>query len=187
MKKNLIILIIIILIILGGYWYFNNQSTEPEIVDNTNTNKDQIDVSDWQAYRNEELGFEFKYPSNWEYRINNDGFIYLKDSNKDYYLEGSITDLIVISTSNLSDYDSVDAWIEKWTISKEQYGSSVENIKINDYVNGLRAFDYLGIYTAIYSNSNVYSISQVNLGSEDINKNISEVYEEILNSWKFIE
>ena len=36
-----------------------------------NANNSSIDTSDWQAYRNEELGFEFMHPSNCKVDINN--------------------------------------------------------------------------------------------------------------------
>ncbi len=188
MKKNLIIFIVIIVIALGAIWYLQKYNTEPEVVDNTNQNTNdtqEIDVSDWQTYRNEELGFEFKYPGDWEHKISSDNFIYLKDSNKDYYLEGSITDLIVISTSKLPDDYFIDDWLREWTVTREKYNGSVRNIKVNNQIDAVQGFDYLGTYTVIHFNNNKYSINKVYLGSED--DYLDNIYEEVLNSFKFLD
>lgn len=37
--------------------------------DSTKASEEKIDTSNWKTYRNEELGFEFKYPGEWEVEI----------------------------------------------------------------------------------------------------------------------
>ncbi len=77
MKKSIILSVSFLLVVLalGVFWYVKNQkitTTEKPLakVENkqeaTPINTEEIDTSDWQTYRNEELGFEIKHPSAWE-------------------------------------------------------------------------------------------------------------------------
>ncbi|PID51866.1 MAG: hypothetical protein CR972_04995 [Candidatus Moraniibacteriota bacterium] len=82
-KKHIIIICIILLIVttLGIFWYTQKNTgksvqteiqkevkNEKEKINNETiyNNDEKIDTSDWQTYRNEEYGFEFKYPENWK-------------------------------------------------------------------------------------------------------------------------
>jgi len=61
MQKYLIIGVVVVGILVGGYFVLNNyaynekQASEPT-----------IDTSGWQTYLNNELGFEFKYPDDFQ-------------------------------------------------------------------------------------------------------------------------
>ena len=63
------------MIIVGGFFVWGNnqkQSEISEIVQNQNQNQNQqaeTDISDWKTYKNEEYGFEVKYPQDWEYDL----------------------------------------------------------------------------------------------------------------------
>ena len=63
----------------------NSNQTEPEVM------VSDVDTSDWQTYRNEELGFSFRYPKDWDMETNNDkseivsvsNYFFNKHSNQD--------------------------------------------------------------------------------------------------------
>ena len=73
MKKPVIITIIfvIILALIGGgvFWYLKEKDkpanppvTENENQPSENPKSEIINTDDWQTYRNEEYGFEVRYP-----------------------------------------------------------------------------------------------------------------------------
>ncbi|MFA6215152.1 MAG: hypothetical protein WC768_01115 [Patescibacteria group bacterium] len=43
-----------------------NQAVNQNLNTNIATTTEEIDISDWKTYRNEEYGFEFKYPEDWK-------------------------------------------------------------------------------------------------------------------------
>lgn len=67
MKKHLLIILILPLALTGCVWFGQQTQTNESVDANQNVNAEQedIDTSDWQTYRNEEYGFEFKYPQSW--------------------------------------------------------------------------------------------------------------------------
>ena len=71
-KKNTIILILLIVAFAAaGLAYTQFSKPEPAPVQLTNTNQgDEVDTSGWKTYRNEEYGFELKYPGSNEFTVN---------------------------------------------------------------------------------------------------------------------
>jgi hypothetical protein len=63
---HFLLIITFLLLLTGafGVWYFLNlqPDLEPE---NLSTISKSDEFADWKTYRNEEYGFEFKYPNDW--------------------------------------------------------------------------------------------------------------------------
>ncbi|MDX9893789.1 MAG: hypothetical protein RB292_05300 [Patescibacteria group bacterium] len=82
--------------------------TQAGIQENNNpsTTTEEIDTSDWLTYRNEEYGFEFKYPGDWSLFVYKNDIIALSSGghiiNKDYPGE------IIISMSSFQDKSLID-------------------------------------------------------------------------------
>ena len=84
MQKNhgfssITLIIIAVLILGGGYWLWKKELRIPDksnpVVDtnvelstnsNGNPSTPSVDMVSWKTYRNEEYGFEFQYPGDWE-------------------------------------------------------------------------------------------------------------------------
>jgi len=45
----------------------------PDVEDNENNDISEVDTSNWNVYKNEEYGFEIKYPKDWKYKIQEGG------------------------------------------------------------------------------------------------------------------
>ncbi len=68
-KSAKIILAIVIATLLGGSGYFYLKSAKKPVSLPVNKAPEmEIDTSDWQTYRSEELGFEIKMPVGWKKR-----------------------------------------------------------------------------------------------------------------------
>ena len=69
--RNLFLAGLFVVLLAAGAWWAWHGAREkdvPEPADQTSVEKTEIDTSDWLTYRNEEYGFEFKYPRGWHVR-----------------------------------------------------------------------------------------------------------------------
>jgi len=130
-KKTITISIItlVIAVIVGGFWYTKNQKNTIKPIDvvkdvqeeiikdgiikevgiqegqkNENIeelNVEDIDTSNWKIYRNEEFGFEVKYPDGWEITPGSESenekvwSIGFREKDKYYPYEGSLEDIAI--------------------------------------------------------------------------------------------
>jgi len=97
MKKSIIIAsIVIVLALIGGgvFWYVKQgkELVNMPVVENNNLEEEQkgnelqgeeIDTSEWLTYRNEEYGFEVKYPEEWIIKEENNKFTFIDPDNYD--------------------------------------------------------------------------------------------------------
>lgn len=113
MKKNIwIIVAIVVIVLIGGgilanqyNWFAGNPSPSP---------LPSPDITaDWKTYRNDEYGFEMKYPGNFEMDLKNVIETYEKGTNLGYEWPR----LIIEPESLVSEYD----------LSREQYKAAKES------------------------------------------------------------
>ena len=134
MSKSIIILGIICLIaasIVVGFlvWSITQPCTQPASQQQVVGGED-IDISDWLTYRNEEHGFVFKYPGDWTYEILSDGRIglYPPGKSRGYEYVGDIiidfeenkSNLTILQYKPAKKYKIINInnfnvyWLENW-------------------------------------------------------------------------
>ncbi|MEK7130128.1 MAG: hypothetical protein AAB793_00565 [Patescibacteria group bacterium] len=170
----LAVLMIIIAVSLAGWgvWLWNIK-TQPNgnanninmanaNISNVNTvsnvNNQPIDTSDWQTYRNEEMGFEVKYPEGW--RVEEGGIgnniinFFPPNKSSGYEYSGDIHIVILENSKNLS--------LEKYygegeMIRANLFVATRENYPIN--ISGIPARRFNGFPTMVQGDeSNTVSI-----------------------------
>jgi len=165
-KSTKIILILAVLIVVGGVTYalwprnenIINQNTNAvinvNINSNTNVNNNQnseIDTSDWLTHKNEEYGFEFKYPASFKLQYNNteDLLKIIFEMPSDYikkYLNN--LSLVMISNPNKLSIEEIMKQrgfltIEDFKKEQVEFGALAGSLTQKEMsVNGQRAIEY---------------------------------------------
>ncbi|NMC51573.1 hypothetical protein GYA54_02490 [Candidatus Kuenenbacteria bacterium] len=137
-----------------------------------------IDTSDWKIYRNEEYGFEFKYPEDLTKKENNPNdkallYIEFNKYNKKYFLFG------VYKTEEQL---SAKQWLDnKWAGYSGKWPGTYQETKINNYDVTLATLDnrknedpfrcYMR-YALFYKNNILYSFYLEELCNQNDNKDI---------------
>ena len=165
----------------------------PQPTVNTNQNVNavatttaEIDTTNWKTYRNEQYGFEFKYPKTWVYVSENSGSIKLKDNEYEYYLEGVATYPVTINIIKVENNFSIDKWITDLTKTKNSRDGWVKEISICCGSRAIKSFDYLGVETTILKDDVMYRVGLKNLGEQQVNQKVQAVYDGLLQTWEFI-
>jgi len=100
MKKLLILIIVLVALVGVGYVVLKNYYQPPQ-----SATTSQTIPSDWKTYRDEEYGFEFKYPATWEIQESST----LKSTKGRDFLENGI---ILMTLNNPIPEIGYEAWKE---------------------------------------------------------------------------
>ncbi len=165
----------------------------------------EFDTSNWQTYRNEEYGFEVKYPAGWEigtgsvtsYPQNNNRTLAIKFFEPLYLIEsqfpgpqGEFLFEVYRNTQVLS----LNAWIDAFQLRNPSGGTLLrENTAFS--LSGINArkllffsFDSTWNSILVSTNDYVFSLSYYDYAGNDPSADFHrDIYDQILSTFKFIE
>lgn len=164
-KLSLIILTVLIVSTIGyAAWRVNKDIEEITIQTYEYViRKAEIDTSDWEIYRNEEYGFEVKYPKGWHSGQSKTGVVFLQPEQGDADLPG-IWIYILDNPFNLSRE-------EYWFCESKKYDAPYivkESITVNG-IEGLKVENLQRIeetHIILSHNSKIYEILRIGLNNE---------------------
>ncbi|HLC94422.1 MAG TPA: hypothetical protein VJH96_02550 [Patescibacteria group bacterium] len=207
---NIFVLLLFAVVIAGAsavttYVLLNTRSNEPQTIaqptstpiDTRPTTTDE--TAGWKVYRNEEYGFEMKYPLNWtitkegsETSVNLLRFfvvafadiIQVEKKNEQRAGEIPCTAGIYIykNAKTLTAYD----WaIEKWGRPENREGGILSAVKINN-LEGLKyEFLSIGRINVLLSKNDNIIVIRTTLGSSCANLNF--IFDQMLSTFKFLD
>ena len=120
-KKTLFLsLILLASLTLAALVYVQITKPEPSIPVNTNQNANinqgaEIDTSNWKTYKNEQYGFEFKYPGDWDFATypeeqkNRPEFTIFNHEWTPYGADGDLSINLVLNEAS----SDLDSWFDK--------------------------------------------------------------------------
>lgn len=132
-KKNILVIVIIIVIaiVFAGFLLSNQKKTE------------QIDTSNWKTYRNEQYGFEFRYPP--------EGLIKLLSENPNSDLK-TFQEKVVVNIPSKEDNLGFDL-VTFSIYSKEEWNKAISDKDFAEYLS-IRKVGENNNYVFVFDNAN---------------------------------
>jgi len=202
--RYLLIILGILIIAGGAYGYVSYANKTPELTQEQESDTADLALSEvegWQTYRNEEYGFEFKYPGDWNHQeCSSDNFFLLGFGDADKLIicgsEAPPRAYVVVKVLGSKFSNSVEGDISRITsildssrVEKiEVYG--VKALKISGTLKDFGGQELQGIpvgtkdITIVFDyNDKLYNLIYFGLNGKDF----SRVFDQILSTFKFIE
>ena len=165
----------------------NVEPVEGEVVDEA---EEDIEISDWLTYTNEEFGFSFKYPEGWSVELEKykeDNTFYIRANEAKYYFE-SDTPTDKVFRLNISKDSNAESYFNQYV---NEVFSKYDNCLLDDV---LINNDNEAKYLKCFFGNEIGFKSEEYFWQFDDNMGFSDMYEEdlknpflgILQSFKFI-
>ncbi len=181
-KKNILLLIVAVVVVaVFAFIVVSNKAPQQQQKQvNLNQGK-EVDISDWQTYRNEEYGFEVKYPQNWYWEDYTEDFKHLtigfyRPNNKrgwEYF-----GDIVIAALENKNN-ESIEEFYERGTKTKFEQTDKLMKIENKNNQEIIVVYEELGFFSLdsakLICNGNIVII-------DSFSDTLREYFEEIVDS-----
>ncbi|OGH83986.1 MAG: hypothetical protein A2373_01275 [Candidatus Magasanikbacteria bacterium RIFOXYB1_FULL_40_15] len=190
MKKIKITLVVLIFgLVLGGAgcsFFAQNQPEQEEITQEPVEIKEEVDISDWQTYTNEEYGLSFRYPGEW--KLENEGLpsnmikianIGPEQKEGTEIVDGAQIQFLILEKNGVvSEKDLINRYIQEQEKGMVRNGffSSYEGVVFEGKVYyGKNRFENSFSKVSVFSNNNNVFVVIVSLIGDDFNSYLGTI------------